>query len=179
DYSYGIDMGTGVDVGGARLGVVATAGLSNSWQTQDGISQYGEGRTGRAEVLGSQEYLPTTNQATVNGLAAVNLQWDRHRVGVGTMYVHDTEKEARSSDGYSYQAGQVRRHDTTRWVERELVNTQMTGEHRFGEYDDVGIEWRAADGRARRDRPYGRGDGVLGDPGGFWRRPQQQTAVGE
>src|SRR5690554_8063337 len=107
DYSYGIDMGTGVDVGGARLGVVATAGLSNSWQTQDGISQYGEGRTGRAEVLGSQEYLSTTNQATVNGLAAVNLQWDRHRVGVGTMYVHDTEKEARSSDGYSYQAGQV------------------------------------------------------------------------
>ncbi|KGO98519.1 TonB-dependent receptor domain-containing protein [Novilysobacter defluvii] len=179
DYSYGIDAGTTMDLGGARLGVVATAGLSNSWQTQDGLSQYGEARTGTAEVLGEQQYLSTTNQATVNGLVAANLQWDRHRVGIGTMYVHDTEKEARSSDGYSYQAGQVRRHDTTRWVERELVNTQLTGEHRFGEYDDVGIEWRAAHARAGRDSPYEREIGFFEDQDGFWRHLNNQTAFGE
>lgn len=179
DYSYGIDAGTAMDLGGARLGIVATAGLSNSWQTQDGLSQYGEARTGTAEVLGEQQYLSTTNQATVNGLVAANLQWDRHRVGIGTMYVHDTEKEARSSEGYSYQAGQVRRHDTTRWVERELVNTQLTGEHRFGEYDDVGIEWRAAHARAGRDSPYEREIGFFEDQDGFWRHLNNQTAFGE
>ena len=179
DYSYGIDAGTAMNLGGARLGIVATAGLSNSWQTQDGLSQYGEARTGTAEVLGEQQYLSTTNQATVNGLVAANLQWDRHRVGIGTMYVHDTEKEARSSDGYSYQAGQVRRHDTTRWVERELVNTQLTGEHRFGEYDDVGIEWRAAHARAGRDNPYEREIGFFEDRDGFWRHLNNQTAFGE
>ena len=179
DYSYGIDAGTAMDLGGARLGIVATAGLSNSWQTQDGLSQYGEARTGTAEVLGEQQYLSTTNQATVNGLVHANLQWDRHRVGIGTMYVHDTEKEARSSEGYSYQAGQVRRHDTTRWVERELVNTQLTGEHRFGEYDDVGIEWRAAHARAGRDSPYEREIGFFEDQDGFWRHLNNQTAFGE
>lgn len=179
DYSYGIDAGTALDLGGARLGIVATAGLSNSWQTQDGLSQYGEGRTGTAVVLGEQQYLSTTNQATVNGLVAANLEWDRHRVGVGTMYVHDTEKEARSSEGYSYQAGQVRRHDTTRWVERELVNTQLTGEHRFGEYDDLGIEWRAAHARAGRDSPYEREIGFFEDDQGFWRHLNNQTAFGE
>lgn len=179
DYSYGIDAGTTMDMGGVRLGIIATAGLSNSWQTQDGLSQYGEARTGTAEVLGEQQYLSTTNQATVNGLVAANLQWDRHRVGIGTMYVHDTEKEARSSDGYSYQAGQVRRHDTTRWVERELVNTQLTGEHRFGEYDDVGIEWRAAHARAGRDSPYEREIGFFEDQDGFWRHLNNQTAFGE
>ena len=179
DYSYGIDAGTALDFSGARLGIVATAGLSNSWQTQDGLSQYGEARTGTAEVLGEQQYLSTTNQATVNGLVAANLEWDRHRVGLGTMYVHDTEKEARSSEGYSYQAGQVRRHDTTRWVERELVNTQLTGEHRFGEYDDVGIEWRAAHARAGRDNPYEREIGFFEDGEGFWRHLNNQTAFGE
>lgn len=178
DYSYGIDAGTAVDMGAARLGIVATAGLSNSWQTQDGRTQYGEARTGTAEVLGQQDYLSTTNQATVNALVSANLQWDRHRVGVSTMYVHDTEKEARSSEGYSYQASQVRRHDTTRWVERELVNTQLTGEHRFGEYDDIGIEWRAAHARAGRENPYEREIGFFQDEYGFWRHLNNQTAFG-
>lgn len=180
DYSYGLSMGSAFDMGeGSRLGLIGSASLKNSWQTQDGIKQYGEGRTGRAEVLAEQRYLSTTNNASVNALVGAALEWDRHKVGVNTMYVHDTEKEARSEEGYYYQAGQVRRQDDTHWIEREMVNTQLTGEHRFGEYDDLEIDWRASHARASRESPYERKIGYFQDEHGFWRHLNNTTSFND
>src|SRR3546814_9691903 len=79
-------------------------------------------------VQSDYEFMSTTNNATINGLVGATLGFGDHKVGVMTMYVHDTDKETRSSEGYSLLTGDNVRDDTTHWIEREMINTQLTGE---------------------------------------------------
>jgi TonB-dependent receptor len=169
DYNYEISTGTSVDVGeSSRLGVVATASMKNSWQTQVGVQQDGAVENGAMAVQSDYDFLSTTNNATVNGLLGVTLDWEDHKVGVMAMYIHDTDKETRSTEGFSLLTGDNIRDDTTHWFEREMINTQLTGEHLFGEYRDLEIEWRAGHSRASLDAPYEKGFRYREDADGFW-----------
>src|SRR3546814_18093811 len=94
-------------------------------------------------VQSDYEFMSTTNNATINGLVGATLGFVDHKVGVMTMYVHDTDKETRSSEGYSLLTGDNVRDDTTHWIEREMNKPQPTGAHAFGEYRDSEQDWRA------------------------------------
>ncbi len=169
DYEYEISGGNAFDVGsGSRLGVVATAALKNKWRTEVGIQQDGAVEGGSMAVQSNYDFLSTTNNATVNGLFGVTLDMEDHTIGLMTMYVHDTDKETRSKEGYSLLTGDNIRDDTTRWFERELINTQLTGKHVFGEFRDLTIDWRAAHSRASLDAPYEKGFRYREDEFGNW-----------
>ncbi len=176
DFNAEISMGNAFDVGGsARLGLVATAAMKNSWRTQLGIQQDGAVEDGVMTVQSDYEFMSTTNNATVNGLFGAAVDWDGHRVGLMTMYVHDTDKETRSSEGYSLLTGDNVRDDTTHWFEREMINTQLTGQHGFGEYRDLTVDWRASHSRASRDAPYEKGFRYREDASGFWQHDASQA----
>ncbi|GAB3345156.1 TonB-dependent receptor domain-containing protein [Marilutibacter aestuarii] len=169
DYEYEISGGNAFDVGtSSRLGVIATAALKNKWRTHEGVQQDGAVEQGQMAVQSDYDFLSTTNQATVNGLLGVTLDMEDHTIGVMTMYVHDTDKETRSTEGYSLLTGDNIRDDTTRWYERELINTQLTGKHVFGEFRDLTIDWRAGHSRASLDAPYEKGFRYREDQDGNW-----------
>lgn len=163
----------------SRLGVVASAALSNSWRSRNGVQQYGEARTGTAEVLSQQQYLSTSNEARLNGLLALTWEVGKHTLGASTLYVHDTEKQARSREGFTWQASQVRRNDATRWIEREMLNHQFTGKHVFGEYDDLTVSWRGGHARASRQSPFEREINYFQDDFGFWRHLNNTVSLGD
>ena len=163
----------------SRLGVVASAALSNSWSSRDGVQQYGEARTGTAEVLSEQTYLSTSNNARLNGLLALTWELGKHTLGASTLYVHDTEKQARSREGFTWAASQVRRNDATRWIERELLNHQFTGKHVFGEYEDLTISWRGGHARASRQSPFEREINYFQDEYGYWRHLNNTLSLGD
>ncbi|MGY0557262.1 TonB-dependent receptor domain-containing protein [Lysobacter sp. A421] len=176
DFNAEISMGNAYDVGGgARLGLVATAAMKNSWQTQLGVQQDGAVENGAMTVQSDYEFMSTTNNATINGLFGAAVDWDGHRIGLMTMYVHDTDKETRSSEGYSLLTGDNVRDDTSHWFEREMINTQLTGKHAFGEYRDLEIDWRASHSRASRDAPYEKGFRYREDADGFWQHDASQA----
>ncbi|MGY1425139.1 TonB-dependent receptor domain-containing protein [Lysobacter sp. A289] len=176
DFNAEISMGNAYDVGDdVRLGLVATAAMKNSWRTQLGVQQDGAVENGAMAVQSDYEFMSTTNNATINGLLGAAVDWDGHRVGLMTMYVHDTDKETRSSEGYSLLTGDNVRDDTTHWFEREMINTQLTGEHAFGEYRDLEIDWRASHSRASRDAPYEKGFRYREDADGFWQHDASQA----
>src|SRR3546814_9198676 len=66
------------------------------------------------------------------------------------------------------------RDDTTHWIEREMINTQLTGEHAFGVYRDVQVDWRAGHSRASRGAPYEKGFRYREDAYGF--RSEEHTS---
>src|SRR3546814_16905966 len=103
-------------------------------------------------VQSDYEFMSTTNNATINGLVGATLGFGDHKVGVMTMYVHDTDKETRSSEGYSLLTGDNVRDDTTHWIDREMINTQRTGEHALVEHRYVHVTCRAGHSLARRGR---------------------------
>ena len=157
DASFGGSAGYSADMGAGRLGFVAVAGFENEWRTRFGTEQDGFFVGDSVEFDRDFDFLSTQNNATVNVLLGTGFETDRHRLGLVTLYVHDTIKEAKSRAGLDNLAGFTARDDTTEWVERELVNHQISGSHKFGEYDDVTVEWRGSVAEANRDAPYEKG----------------------
>src|SRR3546814_18163047 len=56
-----------------------------------------------------------------------------------------------------------------------MINTQLTGEHAFGEYRDVQVDWRAGHSRASRGAPYEKGFRYREDAYGFWAHDASQA----
>lgn len=157
DFSMGGSAGTSVETNWGKLGFVAVAGFENKWRTRVGTQQEGLVQGDAIEVRTDYDYVSTQNDAKVNALLGTGAEWGDHRVGLTSIYVHDTTKEARSREGNDELAGAYVRDDYTEWFERDLLSHQINGEHAFGEYQDLKIEWRGAYSRARRDAPYEKG----------------------
>src|SRR3546814_7296643 len=56
-----------------------------------------------------------------------------------------------------------------------MINTQLTGEHAFGEYRDVQVAGRAGHSRASRGAPYEKGFRYREDAYGFWAHDASQA----
>lgn len=160
DVGFGGSAGTSFDLGGSvKLGIVAVGSFENTWRTRTGLQQDAEFFNGDVNYLNSYDFASTRDNARVNGLLGLGLKSEKHSLTWTTLYVHDTLKEAKSRHGFDVGIGgavgdDVRRDDYTLWLERELVNHQLSGEHSFGEYGDVIVEWRAATSEANRTTPF-------------------------
>lgn len=95
---------------------------------------------------------------------------DDHKLGLNTMFLRQTEDEARRSEGEVQT--QVLRRFTIEWIENELFSNQLTGEHTVPLLDwglDMNLDWQYTDATASRYEPntieYRRddddGDGVF------------------
>lgn len=157
DLNFGFSAGYSMDMGeDAKLGFVAVAGFDNQWRSRFGKQQ--EGFFSQGDVLEldrDYDFFSTQNEARVNVLLGTGWQLGSHRIGLTSLYVHNTQKEARSRSGTDilFSTNPVR-DDFTEWFERDLISHQLSGSHGFGDYDDFKIEWRLAHSRARRNVPY-------------------------
>ncbi|HUE78638.1 MAG TPA: TonB-dependent receptor [Sphingomicrobium sp.] len=165
--SYDIAAGESFSLGALDIGIIAVGGLSNSWRTRGGVQQAGT-RTGtpgsedEGLVASSDfDFLSTQNRAVVNGMANLTIGLDRHKLRFTNLYIHDTLKEARIGTGNSLDAvspSTVRPDATinnglTSWYERQLFDSQVVGELKFG---DLSIDLRGSYAKTKRDAPYER-----------------------
>lgn len=154
DFSVDISAGNSLDVGWGTLGLIAVAGYDNSWRTRNGVQQDGLVQGDDLEVRTDYDFQSTQNNIVINGLLGAALEWGEHTVRWTNVYVRSTQKEARIRAGYDDAAGAQVRDDYSEWFERQLFDTQLTGEHHFG---DLEIDWRAAFAKTSRDAPYEKG----------------------
>ncbi|MEJ7777826.1 MAG: TonB-dependent receptor [Sphingomicrobium sp.] len=165
--SFDFAAGESFPLGALDIGIIAIGGLSNSWQTRRGVQQAGT-RTGtigtpeEALVASSDfDFLTTQNRAVVNGMANLTVSLDRHKVRFTNLYIRDTLKEARIGTGNNFDTvspSDVRPDGTintglTSWYERQLFDTQLVGELRFG---DFSLDLRGTYAKTKRDAPYER-----------------------
>ncbi|HEX8384329.1 MAG TPA: outer membrane beta-barrel protein [Sphingomonas sp.] len=161
NFFYEATLGTSVDIGAVRTGVIAAAGLSNGWRTR-GIRQQVANDDAGTLTEDFQTVL-TDNRVIVNGLLGFGLESGDQRIRWTNLYIHDTLKQgrlARGSIGNSNQgvvdpnAGIAPLIDqNTRWFERELIDTQLVGEFKFGAFS---LDARGAFAKTKRDSPYER-----------------------
>ncbi len=155
DINFGASGGWSIDLGeDSKLGFVAVAGFENKWRTRFGKEQVGFFVNEAVELEADYDFLSTQNNAKVNVLLGMGYENGDHRLGLTSLYVHDTIKDTRSRAGYDDLAGFDARDDQTEWFERQLINHQVSGKHVFGEFQDLTVEWRGAVARATRDVPY-------------------------
>lgn len=168
DVNFGASAGTSFEIAdGVRLGVIGVASFDNDWRTRTGLQQDGAFTDGGVELYRDYDFATTRMNARVNGLFGLGLESARHSLAWNTLYVHDTLKETRSRDGFNFNVGVDIREDGTSWLERQLINNQLSGTSNFGEYDALKVSWRLSQSRARRLTPY-ETDVRYANIGGTW-----------
>lgn len=152
--SLDLAAGTSWNLDWGRVGVVAIGGYDNSWSTRRAIQQEGVVNLGGLSVQEDLASDSTQNDVVLNALTQVALELDNHTFKWTNLYVRNVTKEARSVTGESARASNVIRDDHTAWYQRELIDTQLLGEHEIS--DDLTISWRGSYARTERDVPYER-----------------------
>jgi outer membrane receptor protein involved in Fe transport len=153
NFSGEVSFGASTDVGATRLGVIASAALSNSWRTRDAVSGV------RSIPDTTFRRVTTDHRALVNGLLGVGAEFGEHRIRFTNLYIHDTLKQGRLG------AGTAENYESpidgnapvmlqnTNWFERQLFTSQAVGEFDFGDLD---IDVRGAFANTKRKSPYER-----------------------
>lgn len=153
DFGFDISAGRSFDAGPGEFGVIGVLGYDNAWRTRTGVQ--GEGRVDIDQMSATRQYdfMSTDNNIGWDGLLGLSWRTADHLIQWTNLYVRRTTKETRSREGFDFDApgNNLVRDDYTAWYVRTLLNTQLAGEHTFG---DLGVNWRGAWARSTRDAPY-------------------------
>ncbi len=153
-----MSFGTSTDIGSTRVGVIAAAGLSNTWRTRFDKQQ----STDDASGILTRDFrtILTDNRAIVNGLLGFGAEFGENKIRWTNLYIHDTLKQARLSSGNTANIGIPSPYgkpafitQNTSWFERQLIDTQLVGEFKFGNF---AFDTRGSYAKTERNSPYER-----------------------
>ena len=153
NFSGEFSLGQRFNAGAVQFGIVASAGLSNSWRTRDAIQQDSNDESG--QLRSDYRAIITDNRIVANGLLGLGAEFGDQTIRWTNVYIHDTVKQARGASAtlYPNTSGFERFNQTTAWFERELFESQLVGEFKF---NDLSLDVRGAYAKTRRESPYER-----------------------
>ncbi|ODP36215.1 TonB-dependent receptor domain-containing protein [Sphingomonas turrisvirgatae] len=165
NFSGELSLGQRFNAGDVQFGIVASAGISNSWKTRDAIQQDTNAEDGT--LRSDYRTIITDNRAVVNGLLGLGAEFGDQTIRWTNVYIHDTVKQARGASAtlYPNTSGFERFNQTTAWFERELFESQLVGEFKF---DDLSLDVRGAYAKTSRNSPYERSFVSRIEPGVGW-----------
>ncbi|WP_189587150.1 TonB-dependent receptor domain-containing protein [Litorimonas cladophorae] len=142
---------------GMSIGVLATAGYENSWETREGEDNTANiGANNSLVILDQGRRRSTENQISLNGLLGIGIEFnENHNVQFIGLATRQSSAEARVLTGVDRE-DRIFRQDFTEWFEREVYMGQLLGEHYFSGLNDAEVNWRLAYAEAGRDAPYER-----------------------
>lgn len=155
NFSGSITGGGSFEVGdGNYLGIIATAGITNSWRNRSVTSQqFGDAEAG--DIIFDSRNFITDNKVLVNGLIGIGLDIGEHTIRWTNLYIRDTLKTARLAQGTDFFTDRVTGFDfqtqQTGWFERQLMDSQLVAEFNF---DKLELDLRGGYARTDREAPY-------------------------
>lgn len=155
NWSFNITGGTSWDIGeDLRIGLVATAGIDNSWKTRDTLQQFSLNADLSGTPESSFQRVITDNRVIVNGLLGLGAEFGEHRVRWTNLFIRDSLKQARLGIGRDQSTpDRDQMEQDTAWFERQLINSQLVGEFDFGAFD---LDFRGGYAETQREAPYER-----------------------
>ncbi len=150
NFSASVTGGTAMDVfSDGRLGVIATASISNKWRNRVIASQAAADED--LALRTSFNNWTTDNRVLVNGLLGIGLEVGEHRFRFTNLFIRDTLKQSVLGLGTNFDSGNNEAVQETAWYERQLFDTQFVGEMEFG---DLGLDLRAGYAQTQRESPF-------------------------
>ncbi|MEQ1581353.1 MAG: TonB-dependent receptor [Steroidobacteraceae bacterium] len=160
NYSMSTTGGTSWVFDDSELGLIATAGFSNKWRTRDNIEQT-PGSFDLSAIDKDYHSIATENHAVMNALLGIGYEFgDGNKLRWTNLYVHDTLKRTSLAEGRqnNQRFGADFLEQNTGWYERQLVDTQLTGDFKL---EPVTISARASYARSSRKAPFELGLGYV------------------
>jgi len=150
NFSASLTAGTAMDVfSDGRLGVIATAAISNRWRNRLITSQAAADED--LALRSAFNNWTTDDRILVNGLLGVGLELGEHRFRLTNLFIRDTLKQATLGLGTNFDSGNNEAVQETAWYERQLLDTQFVGEMAFG---SLGVDLRAGYAQTQRESPF-------------------------
>lgn len=153
NFSANITGGLSFELGGdTYLGIVATAGISNSWRNRSVLNQVGNADL--SQVFETTNTFITDNNVLVNGMLGLGLDIGEHTIRWINLYIRDTLKTARLGERTDIQLGDSGfdfLQQQTAWFERQLIDSQLVTELDFGALD---VDLRGGYARTDREAPF-------------------------
>lgn len=151
NFSGSISGGTAWDVSDdARLGLIATVGFSNRWTNRDARQQT-PASADLGELFSDSQRVTTDNRIIANGLLGLGLELGRHKFRLTNLFIRDTIKQGRLALTEDFNSGFTRQNQDTAWFERQLFESQLVSELKFG---DVSLDLRGTYANSQREAPY-------------------------
>jgi TonB-dependent receptor len=149
--SLTLSAGKSFDLGGATLGVIATAGYNNKWLTRDVLSQTSVD-SDLADLQSNFRRVTTDNRIVVNGMLGLGLEFGRNKIRWTNLYIRDTLKHTRISLGQRNQTTVDYQQQETAWYERQLIDSQIVAE--LKPLDGLSVDLRGGYANSQRESPY-------------------------
>lgn len=151
NYTASVTGGTSFDLGGdLTLGVIATAGYSNKWQTRDSTQQYSV-NSDIGQLTSDFERVTTDNRVVVNGLLGLGLEFGDNKLRWTNLYIRDTQKNTRMGLGRKDENPPLFMRQDTAWYERQLIDTQFVGEFKLT--PELSVDVRGTYANSQREAP--------------------------
>ena len=150
NFSGGITAGTAFDVGAdGRLGIIATASLSNKLRTKVITSQ--NPFTTDLQLDRDSRNFVTDNRILANAMLGVGLEIGEQKFRWTNLFIRDTLKQSGLEFGELLLDGDGLVTQNTGWYERLLLDTQLVAEMEFG---DLSVDLRGGFAQTQRKAPY-------------------------
>lgn len=149
--SLSLSAGKSFELGGATLGIIATAGYNNKWLTRDVLSQTSV-ESDLADLQSDFRRVTTDNRIVVNGMLGLGLEFGRNKIRWTNLYIRDTLKHTRISLGQRNQTSADWQQQETAWYERQLIDSQIVAE--LKPIDGLSVDLRGGYANSQREAPY-------------------------
>ncbi|WDD98549.1 TonB-dependent receptor plug domain-containing protein [Thalassomonas actiniarum] len=170
DMGFSIATGNSFDENtfGGTLGFMAALSYDNGWshseQTSGKISGGAASNDCQKTVTVDcydrlDKGAKTTNEIKLNGILNLGYQLGDHKVSLSNMLLRNTDDEvevfttAQPDNELTLADGKLSRTHKTRFEERELIVTQLLGQHTFNQFYGLGIDWQYTNSTATTDIP--------------------------
>ncbi|WP_367947115.1 TonB-dependent receptor [Sphingopyxis sp. BSNA05] len=164
--NWSADMSAGLakDIGASRLGVIFNASYSNKFFTRDSIEQGGT----TSIIADDGRNVRTDHNIVVSGLLGLGLEVDEHVIRWTNLYIRDSLKQTSLKAADNINTGEIdpttpadEMRQQTNWIERQLIDTVLVGEFKFG---DISLDVRGGYANSQREAPYERSFTYFYDP---------------
>lgn len=158
------DLGMGLNLGGRFGGETAPFGyaiaLTYGRQTEHTPNRLNQLIFDKETGIADRGYIANETTSSVDLGAIVNLAarlGQSSKIGLKNLYTRNAEELLALNTGFeTYATGGERRIYQSRYVTRQLLQTQLTGDHLIGPLFDSRLEWKGTISAADRDEPENR-----------------------
>lgn len=168
--NFSFTIGDGAKLIGNQFGFVAAINYKNDYKNSFMLlNEYESSGEKRFEYEG----IKSTATKNLGGLFNFSYKLGyNHIISWKNLYSHSSDDEVSQLHGFQYtDAGKEQKQTALRYIERDLISTQLVGEHFFQNLNDLKIDWKINLSNSKKNEPdyrriyYGRD---IGEEGPFY-----------
>ncbi|WP_019960068.1 TonB-dependent receptor domain-containing protein [Woodsholea maritima] len=149
---FNFTAGDRFDFDGFSIGVLASIGYDNNWDTRKGQRATVSINNSGLDYITKYDRYSTENNIETNGMLNVGVEFGDHEIKALALVLRSTDKGAQIVEGIN-EGGNQSRNDSTSWYERQVYTYQLTGDHEFDALAGLEVDWRVSFSDASRNAP--------------------------